>query len=93
MVAGEVAGCGRRSGVGHERTLRMGVWGKMQSVLVGVAVEDHSCLLEEVGVARLHVLVADLGIGSLAVTGLFGLGWEEGGQSGLVEVEGSEQRD
>lgn len=42
---------------------------KVQSVLVVVA-EDRLCLMEEVGVARLHVLKAVEGTGSLAKAGL-----------------------
>lgn len=62
----------------------------VQSVLEAVAVEHHLCLLEEVGVARLHVLEVVGGTGPLAVTGL---GEEAGGQSGFEKVEGLERSD
>lgn len=65
MAAWVEASCGRRLGAGHERTLRA-----VQSVLVAVVVEGRLCLLEEVGVADLHVLRVVEGAGSLAVTGL-----------------------
>lgn len=62
----------------------------VQCVLEAVAVEHHLCLLEEVGVARLHVLEVFGGRGPLAVTGL---GEEAGRQSGLEKVEGLERID
>lgn len=41
-----------------------------KSVLVAVAVEDRLCLMQEVGVASLHVKEAGEGAGSPEVTGL-----------------------
>lgn len=75
----------------HEKAWRMVVKQneKVMSVLVAVVVEGRLGLLE-VGVARFHVMEAAGGKGVLAVVGL---GWEAGGQSGLVGVEGSEQND
>lgn len=61
-----------------------------QSALAAAAAEGHLCLLEEVGVAHLHVLEVVGGTGPLAVTGQ---GWEAGGQSGLEEVEVVEKSD
>lgn len=68
MAAGEEAGYGRR--VRHERTLRMAVRGSEEVQSVVAAAADRLCLLEEVGVACLHVFEAVGGTGSLAMTGL-----------------------
>lgn len=75
----------------HKKVWRMVVKRneKVMSVLVAVVVEGRLGLME-VGVARLHVLEEAGGTGVLAVTGQ---GLEAGGQSGLVGVEGLEQRD
>lgn len=73
--------------MGHERTLAVRRSEKVQSALV--AVEDHLCLLLEVGVALLLEQEAGWRAGALEVNGL---GREAGGRSGLAEVEGLEQR-
>lgn len=57
---------------------------------VPVAAVEGRLVLLEAGVARLHVAEEAGGTGALAV---IGQGWEAGGQSGLVGVEGLEQRD
>lgn len=76
--------------VGHGRTSRMAVRGteKVESVLAVVEVEGRLCLLEEAGVASLHVMKVVERTGARAVAGL---GLEAGDQSGLEEVEGLEQ--
>lgn len=80
----EEAGCGRTWRVSREKVWR--VVGKRNEKVEAV-VEGRLGLLE-VGVARLHVVEEAGGTGALAVTGQ---GWEAGGQSGLVGVEGLEQ--
>lgn len=55
----------------------------MMRVLAAAAAEGHLCLLEEVGVACLHVLEVGGGEGPLAVAAR---GWEAGGRGGLEEV-------
>lgn len=83
MVAGEEVGCR----IVKVRALRMEVE-RNEKVLV--AAVDHLCLLEEVGVARPHVLELPEEVEDLAAAGLV---WEEGDQNGLVEVVGLGQRD
>lgn len=84
MVAWEGGGRGKTSRVGHEKTLRVEVRGseEEQSVLVAAAAVDRLGLLG-VGVEGLHEMVE-----LLAAT----VGWEAGGQSDFVGVEGLEQR-
>lgn len=66
------ANFGRRVGVRHEGTLRTvrGTENAQSVLLVVVVVEGRLCLLQEVGVAVLHVLKVGEGARSLAVTGL-----------------------
>lgn len=73
-VGEEDLGCGRRD----ERTLTTTVTRTEGSVPV-VAAEGHLCLLEEVGVACLHVVEVVEWSGSL---GGAGSGEEAGGRSG-----------
>lgn len=86
----EEAGCGRTWRVSREKVWRVVVKrNEVMSVPVAAVVEGRLGLLEA-GVARLHVVEEAGGTGVLAVVGQ---GWEAGGQSGLVGVEGLEQRD
>lgn len=78
----EDLGCGRRD----ERTLTTAVMGTEGSVPV-VAVEGHLCLLEEAGVACLHVAEVVEWSGSL---GGAGSGEEAGGRSGPWQAGGLE---
>lgn len=87
MAAGEEVGCGRMR-CERASPMPVGRGKEVQCVLVVEVAEDHLCLMQEVGVADLHVM--ELLGGSHAVTGL---GEEAGGQSGLEEVEGLEQTD
>lgn len=80
MAAEEEAGPGRTLDVAE----------KVQSVLVAEVVEGHLCLMEAVGVERLHVLELVERLGALAVTGQ---GWEVGGRNGHVEAVGLGQTD